>query len=305
MQVKHLLELLTENGQVRAMCKHFPRLIDHLVLPVSTLDGARHRYTQLGFTVAPDAKHSFGTENACVNFANGSFLEPLAIGHREKVEEYTRKGNTFLRFDGAYRFRNGENGFSKLAFGEKKPKAMRKAFEKAGYDTGKLVTVRRPGVKVALAFAMDPRSPDVGLFVCERPDGAPKFPKTLTKHRNGAKLISRVVMQEAIPSDFKYYIEQVSGQRNPKSHSFGLDFAMPNGMVSVLNSDGLKDIYGIDKPDDKRGLTLVAFDVRVRSLEMVETILSKNGIYSRTVGPRLIVDPAPGQGAYIAFMEKQ
>ncbi|MEO1399011.1 MAG: VOC family protein, partial [Pseudomonadota bacterium] len=40
-----------------------PRSIDHLVFPVADIGAARERYTQLGFTVAPDGKHPFGTEN--------------------------------------------------------------------------------------------------------------------------------------------------------------------------------------------------------------------------------------------------
>jgi hypothetical protein len=29
--------------------------------------------------VAADARHPFGTENACVFFADGTYLEPLAL----------------------------------------------------------------------------------------------------------------------------------------------------------------------------------------------------------------------------------
>ena len=45
-----------------------PRVLDHLVLPVIDIDVARSRYQSLGFTVAPDGRHPFGTENCCVFF---------------------------------------------------------------------------------------------------------------------------------------------------------------------------------------------------------------------------------------------
>jgi hypothetical protein len=92
-----------------------PRPIDHLVLPVSELGVARERLTQLGFTVAKDARHPFGTENCCVFLSDGSYLEPLGIANREECEEAARKGNVFVARDQAYRFRRGLEGFSGIA----------------------------------------------------------------------------------------------------------------------------------------------------------------------------------------------
>ncbi|TIX70312.1 MAG: VOC family protein, partial [Mesorhizobium sp.] len=54
--------------------------LDHLVLPTARLDAARVRLGSLGFVVAPTGIHPFGTENCCVFFADGTYLEPLAVG---------------------------------------------------------------------------------------------------------------------------------------------------------------------------------------------------------------------------------
>ncbi len=62
-----------------------PRAIDHLVLPIVDLDTSRERLGRLGFTVAADARHPFGTENACVFFSDDTYLEPLAVGSRKTV----------------------------------------------------------------------------------------------------------------------------------------------------------------------------------------------------------------------------
>ena len=56
------------------------RALDHLVLPVPSLELARAHLDALGFTIAPQGTHPFGTINACVFFADGTFLEPLAVG---------------------------------------------------------------------------------------------------------------------------------------------------------------------------------------------------------------------------------
>ncbi|MEP6444347.1 MAG: VOC family protein, partial [Hyphomicrobiales bacterium] len=55
------------------------RGLDHLVLPVSSLDIARQRYEALGFSVNKDGIHPFGTSNCCVFIENGVYLEPVAV----------------------------------------------------------------------------------------------------------------------------------------------------------------------------------------------------------------------------------
>jgi len=178
-----------------------------------------------------------------------------------------------------------------------------RAFMKSGYETGKLVTVRRPGVKVRLAFALDARAPDMSMFLCERADGPPQFAKELTAHKNGAIGLARVVMHEQVPSDFQYYLQTVSGERDPNSHSFGLDFDAPNGVLSVFNSAGLKGFYGISSAPHGRGLRLVAMDIAVKSRDKVKSLLAANNIEFTELGPRLIVSPSEGQGATLAFVE--
>ncbi len=284
------------------MKKLSPRNLDHVVLPVPSLKVARERLSKLGFTVAPDARHKFGSENACVFFENGTFIEPLAVGHRETVEAAIDKGNPFLRRDMAYRFRNGDDGFTFLVFGDPDPKAERKNIKKAGWETGKLVTVRRPGVAVKVALGIDERSPDFACFLCERPSGPPSFPQEMTGHANGAIGITRVTLCEQLPEDFQYYLQTMSGQREIRSHSFGMEFTLPNAKISALNKAGLKQHYGVDASDD-RGLKAVAFDIVVKDQKAVADHLAGQGIETRTIGQRLIVDPASGQGAMIAFIE--
>lgn len=286
------------------MTKFTPRNLDHVVLPVPSLKIARERLSSLGFTVAPDARHKFGSENACVFFENGTFIEPLAVGHRETVEAAIDKGNPFLRRDMAYRFRNGDDGFSMVVFGDEDPKIQRKKIKKAGWQTGKLVTVRRPGVAVRVALGIDERSPDLTTFLCERPNGPPTFPDELVDHENGSIGIVRVTMGEQLPEDFQYYLQTMARQREIRSHSFGMEFTLPNAKLSVMNRAGLKAHYGIDAPQD-RGLKAYAFDIAVKDLDAIAEHVARAGISARQIGQRLIVDEASGQGAKIAFVKAQ
>jgi len=284
------------------MIKNPVRNLDHLVLPVPSLPVTRKRFSQLGFTVAPDARHRFGSENACIYFQNGTFIEPLAIGDEALVEANIRKGNIFLRRDMGYRFRNGDNGFSCVVFGDPDPKQERRQFKRAGYATGKIVVVRRPGVKVHVALAIDERSPDFTGFLCERPDGPPSFPTDLSNHANGATGIVSAALSEQSPADFQIYLATLSGQGECDLHSMGMDIKLPNASLHVLNNAGLKDKYGVDAPTE-RGLRAKAFDVSVSDLKSTQDVLNEAAVQTRTVGERLIVDPAPGQGAIIGFIQ--
>ncbi len=287
------------------MSSHTPRQLDHLVLPVPNLEIARSRLSEIGFTVAPDGRHTFGSENCCVYFGNGTYLEPLAIGDSDTVKAAKQKGNTFLLRDHGYRFRLGDNGFSAVCFGGVDARDDRRAFRKAGYRTGKIVTVKRPGLKVRTVFAVDERAPDFSLFRCERPDGPPRFPKELCVHPNGALRIARVSLYEEEPADFQAYLQEISGVRESNSHSLGIDLALPNAVLSACNERGMKNNYGVEDLPTGRGMRAMAFDVEVLALDEVSKLLSKNNINSRMVGKRLVVSPAKGQGAVIAFVEKQ
>ena len=91
------------------------RILDHAVLPVESLEVARARFSALGFTVAPDGVHPFGTENACIYLADGTFLEPLGIAQREDCEATARKGNVFT--DGAGEGSSAPASFSRVGAG--------------------------------------------------------------------------------------------------------------------------------------------------------------------------------------------
>lgn len=288
-----------------------PRNIDHVVLPVGELDVCRSRLAALGFTVAPDALHPFGTENCCVFFENGSYLEPLAIAQRRAYETAIAKGNVFLARDQAFRFRRGEEGFSAVVFDTRDAKADHKHFRKLGFSAGKQLKFSRPfedakGRKTTasfeLSFAADLRSPDSLMFTCQRIN-PPKVDRKLKSHPNGAIGIGEIAMGDPNPSDFQYFIQEVLNQRDVNAHSFGIELEAANGNIGVYNAAGLKGWYGIECGCHARGLRLRAFSIMVEDLKSTEKLLKSNKIKPRRIAHRLVVDPAPGQGCVIAFEE--
>ena len=294
--------------------RHFVRPIDHVVLSLPDLDKARQRFEGLGFNMAPVASHDFGTQNAIIPFSNGTFIEPLAIEDAELVRKYALKGNPFLIRDKAFRFRHGGlsgdqfiGGFSMIAFGGTNAKSDRKSFRKAGLHTGKIAKVRRPGLDVRLAFAMDERAADCTLFVCGRKNKTPNFDTQLTSHANGALRISSVVMVDENPSDFLQYLETVCNPIKVEENAWGLEIFLANAKLSLLTPQGLQSSYGIDVPAsaNREGLRAIAIEVSVISLGETAMMLAERGVEARQVGERVIVGDVPGQGAILAFVEDE
>ncbi|PHR24775.1 MAG: lactoylglutathione lyase [Hoeflea sp.] len=288
------------------------RPLDHLVLPVEDLDIARARHSALGFTVAADARHPFGTENACVFFADGTYLEPLGIAQREDCEAAARKGNVFVARDQAYRFRRSDNGFSALVVGSTDGDADHARFVELGMSGGEMLEFSRPmkmpdGSEVTasfkLAFAADLRTPDFFGFAVERINVPAADRSVLTTHANGVTGISEVILSEPNPTDFQYFIQELACNREVDANSFGMSIELDGATITVYNKAGLETHLGVSDPSRERGLSGRAVVYQVADLAAVAALLLKNDVTARQVGGRLVVDPAPGQGAYYCFEE--
>lgn len=287
-----------------------PRKFDHAVLPVESLEIARKRLSALGFTVAADARHPFGTENCCVFFGDENYLEPLAVGQREDCERTAVKGNVFTAADQAFRFRVGENGFSGLAFVSDDADADHRVFTKNGISAGRKLSFgrtftdakgKKEKASFKLAFAKDDRAPDITLFTCQRIN-VPKADKSaLTAHENGVSGIKEVVLSEQVPSDFQYYLQDVLDNRDTPSGSFGMEIAAANVNINVLTPEGMEMEFGVARQSQERGLRCEGIVFSVANAQELKSALDKNGVAYRHTHRYLIVDAAPGQGAFCAF----
>ncbi len=289
-----------------------PRAIDHLVLPVVDLETGRSRLSQLGFTVAANARHPFGTENARVFFADDTYLEPLAVGSREDCLEAQRNNNVFVARDQAFRFRRGE-GLSAFVVKTADAAADDARYRAEGQSAGPLLEFARqfrfPDGRTAegsfrLAFAADLRAPDFFAFACERVNPIPADRGALTVHQNGAAGLKRIVLIEENPSDFQYLLEMVLEQRDVTAHSFGLSIETANAAVDVLTPEGFFAHYGQDHLAlSERGLLGAAVVISTVDLGVTEACLAANGVRYHKTGARLVVAPDKGQGVAFAFEE--
>ncbi|MGR9168450.1 VOC family protein [Rhizobium sp. KDH_Rht_773_N] len=287
--------------------------IDHLVLPVTDIDLARERLGKLGFTVAPDARHPFGTENACVFFADKTYLEPLGVASVAESEQAARRGNVFAARDQAFRFRCGDEGLSAIAFATGDARREHARFVEAGISAGSLLQFERPvrmpdgAESVAgfrLAFAADLRAPDFLLFAVERVNPLPADRAVLETHANGVTGIAEIALAAPEPNAFGVFVRSVARVVSADDTGFGLQIATANAKISLMTPEGLEAYYDLVTPDTDRGLRGRAILFAVGDLAVTEAHLAANGVTYTRKANRILVKPAPGQGTLFAFEER-
>jgi hypothetical protein len=268
------------------------RAIDHCVLPVDDLATARDRYEALGFVVAPEGRHPFGTLNACVHFADGSFLEPLAIGDAAQADAAADAGNVFVARDREWRRRRGE-GFSALVLRTDDAAADHERFVASGLSAGPMLEFARPSADLAgnvsearfrLAFAAPEHEALTFLFTCERV-GVPAIDRTaLSAHRNGVTGVAGVI---AIADD-------------PQRASGFLGGLCLPGTVEVIDREEGRARFG--RRLGEQGLLFVAIRLQTSGLHATRALLDGAGIgYTLAERGDIVVPPAPGQGAHLIF----
>jgi hypothetical protein len=281
--------------------------LDHLVLPTASLAAARARLTSLGFIVAPTGIHPFGTENCCVFFADGTYLEPLAVGDEQAAARAIAGGNVFVARDRLYRTSLADEGFSAVALGTGNADADHARFVNAGLSAGDSLSFSRAFTDTAgksdmasfkLAFASGVGSTDAFLFAVERINAPDIDRSALQAHGNGVTGIAEIVAVSDAPSEQSRLISAVVGS----SQESGTVFDLPNARLTVLEPAAFAARFGFaaGAPTDLRFAAIV---FSVRSVDVTARLLAANAIQHDIAGIEIVVQPASGQGAAFIFRE--
>lgn len=287
------------------------RPIDHLVLPVAGLTAARSRLTKLGFTVAPDAFHPFGTANACVFFSDGSYLEPLALANRRHASAAAKRGNVFTARDLAFRGARDRQGFSALVVATGDAMADHARFKMRGVSAGDVLEFSRgmtlpdgseTEASFRLAFAGDDRAPDFLMFSCQRITPLPADRDELERHSNAVMGLGEIILSASAPSDFAALAEQVL-MTKAKPEAASLELAAANARIRVLQDHELEAEFALPSTPGAEGLGGRAIIFKTADLAVTEITLAANDVaFVRREG-RVLVSAAPGQGVLFGFEE--
>ncbi len=290
-----------------------PYSVDHLVLPVEVIGVAVKRLVSLGFTVAPEALHPFGTQNACVFFADGTYLEPLAIADPAKYNASIERGDVFTGRDVAFRQRDGQEGFSALVARTKDALVDHERFRAAGLSAGDVFEFSRPvrmpdgsqgEAAFRLAFAASGAAADFFLFSCQRLQALPGDRTMLERHANGVTGLSEIVLFSGGNMKVAGLIETVFGCEGKWSPGGDMVFATGNANIRLTG----KPPFGgqaLNTQDGNEGeLRGAGIVFSSRDLAVTEAVLAANGVSCAKADGRLVVPAAPGQGVAFAFEEK-
>jgi hypothetical protein len=287
------------------------RPLDHLVLPVADLATARASLTVLGFTVAPDGVHPFGTANCCIYFSDGTFLEPLAVADPDRATAASRSGNVFTARDAEYRRRFGDDGFSAIVVGSSDAASDHRLFIDAGLSAGPLLDFSRPFVDAAgtrdnasfaLAFAAQPDQPDLFFFSCQRVHVPQVDRSALQRHANGALGVSQILLCAEQPQAHAQILTEVVGVSPRTAADRTIDVVAGKTRIAVRTPGSLYEEFGIEAGSGA-SLTAIGIVFKVAEHSSTKALLQAGSVPVAERAGRLVVPPAPGQGATFIFEE--
>lgn len=165
--------------------------IDHVVLVVRDLDGARGAFARMGFTVTPRGDHTLGSKNHCVMFGH-DYIElltsPAENPHpsRQYYTEFARAGDGLAGI--ALKSADAKGAYTELLW--------------AGFQPGDTLEFSRPvalpeGTREARFRVVQPRAgstPGGRVFVCEHLTRDLVWRPEYQRHANGATGLAAIAI---------------------------------------------------------------------------------------------------------------
>ncbi len=284
--------------------------LDHLVLPVADLSVARARLSTLGFSVAANGLHPFGTENCCVYFADNTFIEPLMIGDRCAYDAASLAGNRFVLGDQGFRANHGGEGLSAVVFGSDDAQGDHARFVAAGCSAGEMLDFsrllvfpdgQRLNASFRLAFGETGSASDIFVFTCQRINILPADRTALVEHPNGVVGIQAVVLVADEPGRI-HSLLTVAADGETMAMGSDAGARSERDRIHVLTPAALADTYGLELREET-GVTGRLIVFAVTSMVGLRAKLAMAGIDHFMNGAMLLVPPVAGQGVAFAFSE--
>ena len=284
------------------------RGLDHIVHAVRDLDAVAALYRKLGFLVgARNAHHrAWGTRNHIIQFS-GTFIELLTVADASGIEPHTSRTFSF----GAHNrdFLNGGEGLSMLVLqglggADTDEFRTRKIGDFETYDFER--EGKRPDgtpIKVAfsLAFARDPKAPEIGFFTCQHRYLENFWNPAFQVHPNTASGVTSVVLVANNLADHHIFLEAFSGVCDLHATSSSISLKIPNGAIEVMNPNAYADHFGMRPPDTSNSARLAAIRFSVRDPAAPEAVFKNAAIPYTKYMDRLIVGPDVAMGATLIF----
>ncbi len=289
------------------------RSIDHYVLVAGSLSLARERYRKLGFTVAPDGVHPFGTYNANMYFRDGPMIETLAVENPATYSRAAGEGNTFVKNDAMFRMAKGDYGFSHIVVTSTDADADHGRFVTNGVSGGDIVAFSRDferpdgtldTVSARLSFATHPAGPSAFYFSCQD-IVVPAVDRTsLLDHENGVLGAKHAYSTAPDPAVFEGFLKGLVDPNAVRMTRGAVDCLFPNGRTSIVPCEFLAREFGVAESGDDRELGHRGLVFETGDLSAVEALFTRNSIEFVRMNGRLVTHPHPESGLFFAFEQR-
>jgi catechol 2,3-dioxygenase-like lactoylglutathione lyase family enzyme len=283
-----------------------PRGLDHIVHAVRDLDAAADFYRRMGFMVGARNRHTWGTHNHLVQFP-GFFMELLTVAEPDKL---TGEGFATLFGDFNRQFLTRHEGLSFMMLESKDVPADAAQFRSAGFARSDALTFERAGkgpdgstvtVGFSLAFARDPRAPEIGFAVCRQHNPQLFWSPAIQQHANGTSGIAGAVLVAENPTDHHIFLTAFSGVRELHAGSGVLTAPTPRGDIRIMDRAAFQTRFGIEAPDTSSGARLAAVRFVVRERKVLHQALSASGVAFVEHMGQTVIAPAAAMGATLVF----
>ena len=283
-----------------------PRDIDHLVIAVRDLEGARDTYRRLGFTLTPVARHPFGTANSLVQL-DACYLELIAVAHPAAIIEPA--ADTFSIGAFVRDFLKSREGPVALALKSADAAADRADFVRRGLPVYQPFHFHRNAagpdgeerhVGFSLTFTSEPRLTEAAFFTCQHHHPENLWRPQYQRHANGALAIRSVIMVARDPADVHEFLTHFTGQQDINATSLAVVFDLGRSAVEVLSPVAFRAFFGEDAGPDP--LRLTGLRIAVANLAATGRALAANRVPFAELSGALVVPSRFAHGAAIVFV---
>lgn len=273
--------------------------IDHLLVGVRDLEGARRAYETLGFTVSPRGRHiGWGTANYCVMLERG-YIELLGI---VDPAQFTNRLDAFLEV---------REGLLGVAFATDDARAAAKALEarqiatEGPKDLSRLL--EQPDGVVEPAFRLvhlpDEATPIAPAFLCQHLTPALVWQTPWLEHANGARALASVTGVVADAGEAALRGERLFGSGAVSAGHGVVEIDSGGGVLRFTTEAGLTRLYpGLGGLPQHAAPWLAGMRLAVDDVDATARHLDNAGIPAIRDGHSLLrVGPEFAAGAVLEF----
>jgi Glyoxalase-like domain len=272
--------------------------IDHSLIGVRDLDGARRRFESLGFTLTPRGRHvGWGTANHCVMLEAG-YIELLGI---IDASQFVNDLDKLLA---------EREGLLGLAFGADDAEALTAALKTAGCLADGPKTLKRslelPEGDVLPEFRLLflPREalPDLRGFFCQHLSPEILRRPEWLRHENGARRLAGLTVASDRPQALAEAYGRIFGAAAVRRAAGGIEIETGSGRLSFLTPAALQGrIRPVALPDYPRPWMAMQ-TIAVDDMSRLAEVLRRRGHAPIAAEGRYLLPPEAANGCLLEFV---